>query len=359
MASPANEQVLDIDSVGIETKDISFPKGRPSQGPRRIRRALAVFAVLMSLALHIFIVWSLFPTDLDIGSSGGTGFADQIEIRASAESSSGLEGDIGETAEETVQSPQAINVTMVYAPPPPEPEEYLPEEEELIEEEVEEPEPEPVVEEEIIEEEVEEIEVAEIAPEVEEALIEVDAETATDVQTAEGGQAGLQDTLAGSQTGTASEGSGSGNADLARPGNYVPGGELRELLSGWTLIGTNGFSDGSTNYQNDSMRQDIPWRVYYAPNGRIRARWQRYGTARAHGDWGYHWYEESGRWTIEGDQLCQNIRRWGSDSTTCFEVHRDGSRVAMYYASCRGVFRCWPGRKGPEGIVRSGRHLRD
>ena len=314
-----------------------------------------LFAVLVSLAVHVAIVLSLFPYVERIGAAGGVGWADELVLAQGEETSSGSIGEGGKVEEQDTEAPTALNITLVYVeptPPEPEPEEveYLPEEEE--------PEPE---EEEIVEEEPEpeETEIAEELPVAEESVVEQETTTASIEAPGDGGQGGLQETPVGSEFGNADAGSGSGNADSGETGVGVPGGELRGLLEGWTLIGTNGFSDGSTSANRDNQRQDIPWRVYYAPNGTLRARWQRYGTIRAHGAWGYHWYEESGRWTVEGDLLCQNIRRWGSDSTQCFNVRRLGNDIAMYYARCTGVFRCWPDRLGPDGVVRQGRHLRD
>ncbi len=342
----------------IELKDILFPKGRPSQERRKRERTRIAGALILSLAVHLAILLAMFPPDLQNGFSGGTGWADQIEIRSSRESSSGLEGEAGSTVDETVQVLQQINVSVVYAMPPrPEPEEYLPEDEPEEEEDV--IEEEEVIIEEIIEEEVVEDEpVEEVDPEAVRALREVEAEVPTEAIGEGVGEGGMNEQLAGSPNSDAAEGLGSGNADTGRPGTFVPGGQLRDLLSGWTLIGTNGFSDGSIGYAEDH-REEIPWTVYYAPNGRLQARYRYFGSLIAHGPRRLNWYSRSGRWRIEGNQLCQRIDRWGGSGLTCFEVHRDGDRIAMYYASCRGVHRCYQGRLGPEGIVRIGRHLRE
>jgi hypothetical protein len=226
----------------------------------------------------------------------------------------------------------------------PEPEEEpVPEEEDVAEEETDEPDEQPT--------ETDD-------PEGLQAIRETEAEVPTDLEGEGAGESGLSDQLAGSTLGTAQSGRGSGNADTGREGTFVPGGQLRDLLQGWTLIGTNGFADGSVAASGDN-RGEIPWNIYYAPNGRVEARFRRYGSRQAHGPRGLNWYSENGRWTIEGDQLCQRITHWGGGGLTCFEVHRDGNNIAMYYSYCRGVHRCWQGRLGPRGIIRSGRHLRD
>lgn len=351
-------------------KDFEIPSERPALNGGKRSPFTLFLAVVVSLGLHILLLALLLQLikEAEIGSGGGTGWADQIEITASTESSSGLQGDPGDTAENIAQERRSLDVSIVYAPPPPppppEPEEYLPEEEEepepeeVVEEEVE-PEPEPeIVEDALIEDEVDEEEISEelapeglLAPNAQEALVDTSAEGDG------GGEGGLSDQLAGSPIGSDAQGLGDGVADSGRPGAYVPGSQLRSLLSGWTLRGTNGFSDGSTTYNNDRQRQEIPWRVYYAPNGQLQARFERYGSDVAHGQPRVQWFTESGTWTIEGDVLCQRISRWGSGGITCYEVHRDGDNIAMYYQRCRGVHRCYIGRLGPEGIMRSGRDL--
>lgn len=350
------------------------PDERPAPQGSRYAPLSGALGVFLSLIGHALIVFFLFFTitqrEEEIGSGGGTGWADQIEITASRESSSGLQGDPGSTAENEAQERRAIDVSMVYAPPPPppppEPEEYLPEEEEeeIEPEEVEEepePEPEPeIIEEALVEDEIDDEQVSdETALEGVRANVAQEALVDTAAEGEDAGEGGLSDTLAGSHIGALVRGLGSGNADTGRPGAYVPGAELRELLNGWTLRGSNGFADGSTTYENDRRRQEIPWRVYYRSNGQLVARWERYGSAYAHGPRAMRWYERNGTWTIEGDVLCQRIRSWGSNGTTCFEVHRDGDHIAMYYSHCRGVARCYPGRLGPEGIMVEGRDLRD
>ncbi len=349
------------------SEDIKVPKERPS--PRRRARGVMTFAVALSLAVHVMIIWAMFPELRLWGISGGTGWAEEIEIRSSRESSSGIEGEEGSTQSETAQPLQQFDVAIVFAPPPPppepEPEEYLPEDEPEPEEVEEEPEPEeeePQPEEEVtaeLEEEEPEEEPTETEdPEGLQAIRETEAEVPTDLAGEGAGEGGLSDQLAGSTLGRAASGRGSGNADTGREGSFVPGGELRDLLQGWTLIGTNGFADGSVGAAGDN-RGEIPWNIYYAPSGRVEARFRRYGARQAHGPRAYNWYSEGGRWTIEGDQLCQRISHWGGGGLTCFEVHRDGDNIAMYYAYCRGVHRCWEGRLGPRGIIRPGRHLRD
>ncbi len=354
-----------------EPLDLQVPSERPA--PKGIRRSplTLLLAVIVSLGLHVLLIMLLLEIikAADIGSAGGSGWADQIEITASTESSSGLQGDPGDTAENRAEERRSLDVSIVYAPPPPppppEPEEYLPDEEEpepeeIVEEDVE-PEPEPeIIEEALIEDEVDEEDVSEelapeglLAPNPQEALVDTSAVGDG------GGEGGLSDQLAGSPIGEDAEGLGSGVADAGRPGTFVPGHELRELLSGWTIRGTNGFMDGSTNYDNDARRQEIPWRVYYAPNGQLQARFRRYGSNAAHAPPRVQWFSENGTWTIEGDVLCQRISRWGAGGITCYEIHRDGNNIAMYYQRCRGVHRCWVGRLGPEGVIRPGRDLND
>jgi hypothetical protein len=352
--------------MAFTPEETTAPKDRPAGLLRRHWRVGLVLAAVISLAVHFAILWFLFPDPRQWGYSGGTGWADEIEIRSSRESSSGLEGEEGATGDETAQVLQQFDVSIVFAPPPPrpepEPEEYLPDEEPeevADEQEIDEPD--------IVEEEVTLVEPTETPeerptetrdPEGLQAVRETEAEVPTDVPGDGAGEGGLNTELAGSPLSGSDNGRGSGNADTGREGNFVPGGQLRDLLEGWTLIGTNGFADGSVNSAGDN-RGEIPWNIYYAPNGRIEARFRRYGARQAHGRRGFYWFQETGRWTVEGDQLCQRITRWGGGGVTCFEVHRDGDNVAMYYSYCRGVHRCWEGRLGPRGIIRSGRHLRD
>ncbi len=351
--------------------NIEVPSDRPAPASKRSGSLGFVFGVLLSLSAHVlFLLLLIFflSREDEIGSGGGMGWADEIEITASRESSSGLEGDPGSTAEEMTQQRQSLDVSIVYAPPPPppEPEEYLPDEEEeiepeeIVEEELE-PEPEEVIEEALIEDEVEEEDLSDdVSPEGLRTVVEREALIETSATGDGGGEGGLSDTLAGSPIGTDGEGLGTGNADAGRPGAYIPGGELRDLLSGWTLRGVNGFSDGSTGASTDN-RNEIPWNIYYAPNGQLTARYRRYGAppGRPRATRGINWYQRGGSWTIEGDVLCQRIERWGAGGTTCFEVHRDGDFIAMYYEYCRGVSRCWEGRLGPRGRMLIGRHLRD
>jgi len=347
---------------------IDAPKERPAAPARRRLRLGFLLALIVSLAIHLAIIWALFPNFMQWGLSGGTGWAEEIEIRSSRESSSGLEGEEGATQSERAQVSRTFDVSVVFAPPPPPPqptpEEYLPDEEPEPEDLTEETPPEEEVtppEEETDEDQTEEPDEPPTDandPEGRQAIRETEAEVPTDIEGAGAGEGGLSDQLAGSPLSNANAGRGSGNADTGREGTFVPGGQLRDLLSGWTLIGQNGFADGSVNASGDN-RNEIPWNIYYAPNGRIEARFKRYGSLQAHGTPGLYWYSENGRWTIEGDQLCQRIEHWGGGGLTCFEVHRDGDRIAMYYSYCRGVHRCWQGRLGPRGIIRPGRALRD
>jgi len=342
--------------MAMTPEEIEAPKERLAPTSKRGQPGLFL-AVLLSLAIHAVIIWVMFPHARPWGHSGGTGWAEEIEIRSSREASSGIEGEEGSTPSETARPLQQFDVAIVFAPPPPpEPEEFLAEE---TEEEPEE-EPEPTEEElaELEEEEVEEDPTEEDDPEALQAIRETEAEVPTDLDGESVGEGGLSDQLAGSPLSNAERGRGSGNADTGREGTFVPGGQLRDLLEGWTLIGTNGFADGSVGAAGDN-RGEIPWNIYYSPNGRVEARFRRYGARQAHGPRAYNWYSEGGRWTVEGDQLCQRIEHWGGGGLTCFEVHRDGDNIAMYYAYCRGVHRCWEGRLGPRGVMRSGRHLRD
>lgn len=355
--------------MAMTPKDIEVPKDRPVE-LRKHRQLGTLIAVLLSIAAHLFLLYLLFvtPEEKLEGFAGGAGWAEQIDLRAADESSSGLEGEEGTTADETAQVMTQLNVSIVYAPPPPppepEPEEYFPEdepepEEEIVEEEVEpEPQPEEVVESLIEEEEQEEEPTEDLNPEAQRATLENEAEVPTELPGTGAGEGGLSDQLAGSQTGDDESGIGIGNADAGRIGSMVPGGQLEDLLRGWTLVGTNGFADGSVNSNGDN-RNEVEWRVYYDPRGRLDARYQSVGApqGQARGNIGLHWYNRNGRWTVEGDELCQRIDRYGGGGLTCFQVRRDGNEIAMYYSRCRGVYRCWPGRLGPHGTIYIGRHL--
>src|SRR5262249_25328942 len=56
---------------------------------------------------------------------------------------------------------------------------------------------------------------------------------------------------------------------------------LRELLAGYTLRGTEGFVDGSAPEEDDN-RTAFPWQVYYAPDGHLEAHFRRIGSRVPH-----------------------------------------------------------------------------
>ena len=59
-------------------------------------------------------------------------------------------------------------------------------------------------------------------------------------------------------------------------------GNLRSLLAGFTMRGTEGFVDGSAPEEEDN-RTAFPWQVYYEPNGLLEAHFRRIGARVPHG----------------------------------------------------------------------------
>ncbi len=131
--------------------------------------------------------------------------------------------------------------------------------------------------------------------------------------------------------------------------------DLRSLLAGYTLRGTEGFVDGSAPEDEDN-RTAFPWQVYYSPDGSLEIHFRRIGARAPHGPMEELDYEERGRWSIDKDQLCQTIPRVGSGATVCFELRRSSkSKIQMYYTECGAMTRCYPGRLGPDGELFPGR----
>jgi hypothetical protein len=134
---------------------------------------------------------------------------------------------------------------------------------------------------------------------------------------------------------------------------------LRTSLIGNTFKGTEGFADGSAP-PDVTTREEYSWQVYYAPDGTLEARFQRWGTAKPHAPVEVRTYQVQGTWAIDADgQLCQAIPRVGSGATVCYDVERAGRRFALYYESCGALTRCYAGRLGPEGEILPGRIFAD
>lgn len=133
-------------------------------------------------------------------------------------------------------------------------------------------------------------------------------------------------------------------------------GNLKTLLIGNTLVGTEGFADGSAP-EDDDRRQDYPWRVYYMPDGTLEAHFRRFAAALPHGPIEDRNFQERGTWAIRDGELCQSIPRVGFGAEVCFELRREGNQIYLYYTQCGAQTRCYPGRMGPQGIVVPGRQL--
>jgi len=132
-------------------------------------------------------------------------------------------------------------------------------------------------------------------------------------------------------------------------------GNLRSLLAGYTMRGSEGFVDGSAPEEEDN-RTAFPWQVYYGPDGSLEVHFRRIGARVPHGAMEELDYEEHGVWTIDAGELCQTIPRVGSGSTVCFELRRaSATKIRMYYTRCGAMTRCYPGRLGPDGELFPGR----
>jgi hypothetical protein len=133
-------------------------------------------------------------------------------------------------------------------------------------------------------------------------------------------------------------------------------GNPRDWIANHTFRGMEGFADGSAPPEIVS-RNEYPFQVYYAPDGKLEAHFRRLGARVPHGPIEELDYVEFGSWRIteeEGD-LCQTIPKVGWGIEVCFWLERRGNLVAMYYTSCGAFNRCYPGRLGPEGELFRGR----
>ena len=146
-------------------------------------------------------------------------------------------------------------------------------------------------------------------------------------------------------------------ADWPRERVVVVGqrGNVRDWLAGHTLVGTEGFADGSAPSDSDS-RTEYRWEVYYGFDGKVEAHFRRLGARVPHGPIEELDYTENGTWRVDEDgDVCQTIPRVGWGVEVCYYMERRGSRVAMYYTKCGAFYRCHPGRLGPEGVLIRGR----
>ncbi len=150
---------------------------------------------------------------------------------------------------------------------------------------------------------------------------------------------------------------GLGGSDQKAEGQFVSGKEMKKILSGWTLIGTNGFADGSLGRADERVRHDVNWRVYYRRDGYLYARFSKQAAKTPHGDITLREFWSWGRWWIKDNWLCQSIDKWFYGGEACFEVRRKDKQMALYYASCWGISRCYEGRLGPSGFIFPGRKL--
>lgn len=302
--------------------------------PQQRRTSTRPWAFGLSLALHaaLFALFLPWASEMTASLRGGTGFGEDEALRQAAESTQGGR----EGRPERVRWREAVEITvtresMLRPAPPPPPTSMLRD--------------------------------ADVPPLPERPRPPRFADT--DPSASGAPAAGTPDALAdqgqrsgqaGAPSGMAAQGAGAGGSDRPRRGDAVSGAEIASALTGRTLIGTEGFYDGSAP-QNRDNRSSYPWIVYYAPDGMLEARFVKIGSAAIHGPLIDRHFRERGTWTIEGDMLCQAIDRWGDAIPVCFEVHMQGDAVAMYYADCGALIRCFTGRLGPEGVMVPGRRM--
>lgn len=333
-------------------------------GPGRRNAA----GVALSMALHAAIFAAFLPWVLDdapqLSEAGGEGWANEIELKAAKDSSDGAQGagerDTVATHKLRGDKPDRLEVQVVYLakemPKLPEPEVDLnlpPLPPRIsIETEVAEMQEKPR---EPIQTQPERLSNTDL-PSSEASAGEVGAAQIANENNL--GGSGSRDKAQGSPAGADATGAGSGNSDrAARDGDYLRGAQIAQVLQGWTLVGTEGGWDGSTG-DNAKTRHTFRWQAYYAPDGSVEVRFETYGATEAHGRIRVRDYADTGSWTIQGDLLCQKIEDVGYGVPVCFEVHhKEGNRVAMYYAECGGLHRCYRGRLGPEGIILPGRQF--
>lgn len=324
--------------------------------------------MLVSTAFHAVLLLAFVPMWLDeplaLSEAGGQGWADEIELKASKDSSDGAQGAGEEQVVATHKlrgdKPDRLEVQVVYLakemPKLPEPEVdlNLPPLPPRITVATDIPDPvekprEPV------QQNPERLSNTDTPSESASAGEVGAARIANENHL---GGSGSRDTAQGSPSGADATGAGSGHSDrLAREGDYLRGDQIAQILQGWTLVGTEGGWDGSTG-DNSKTRFTFRWEAYYAPDGKVEVRFEQYGATVAHGTISVRQYADTGIWTIQGDLLCQKIEDVGYGVPICFEVHhKPGNRVAMYYAECGGLHRCYRGRLGPEGVVLPGRQF--
>jgi outer membrane biosynthesis protein TonB len=346
----------------------SPPDTHPLQARREKafeRRARAWIGGLLAVALHLFLLFLLlWPGFFRLsGAPTDDGWAQDIALSETAAPSDGFAGQSQseQRAASEEEWPDHFAIRVVWVPPAtnfaPEPEtEVIPPPvptdipvDQLPEPKAEKPReapkpPEP---------QIAEAEPATEAPGTGQAI----APPAEDQGAPSDGGSGSQDAPAGSPEGTG-QGSGTGRTDPSdRPGTQLVGDAISDAVQGWTLQGTEGAWDGSTP-DNSQTRIEFRWEAYYDPNGTVEVRYETFGVGRPRGPVRVLLKSDEGPYRVVGNQLCQNLKDLSYGLPVCFEVHlRDGNKVAMYYVTCDGLTRCYPGRLGPSGIVVPGRQF--
>lgn len=321
-----------------------------AEGKHVHRRPAFILSIIMHLIVLILIVWPFAQVLLET-QSGGTGWQDDIAITASDTSSSGYIG-MGDDPKNRPEAPErgpsvlAHEVTIVrpdqLIPPVPEIRLSSDAAERLLPPDRPREKPEEAVEE----------KERPVTPTGKGEASRTAAENRGQ-EVSEGG-GGSQNAPLGSIFGEGPDGAGAGSSDRRGRGDFMRGDELKAAFAGFTIVGKEGFWDGSTS-DNASTRTEYSWAAYYAPDGSVEARFTRPGARVPHGTIEVLDYAEEGRWRIEGDLFCHAIDKVGSGVPVCFEVHRKGDEIAMYYAKCGALTRCWRGRLGPKGVLIPGR----
>ena len=96
---------------------------------------------------------------------------------------------------------------------------------------------------------------------------------------------------------------------IADKGSALTGAELKELLSGNTVMGVN-------------HKKGRDFRIFHSSNGKISASAENHDGSRPDSD--------EGKWWIEGNKRCTKFSRWGKGFTHCKEIFKSGNKYNLY-----------------------------